>query len=247
MNYAAELVLQGVYQGNDVFVRNPYSRETNDFCTQEVYVNDNLVFDNPMVSAFKITLSHLSIGDLVVIRIKHRDSCSPEIVNAHVLQPSGEFRILSYQANNNSLNWYTTGELPGGSFSIEQLQVIDKQPEWVKINEIPGKGDAKQNGYSVSPKHFMGENKYRIVYTDRQGKKYSTMDIAYTSTQDPVTFYPKSVTTKLTLSREVPYRITDRYGKLVKEGIGSIIFLQDLKPGEYFLEIENRTEKFVKK
>ena len=84
-------------------------------------------------------------------------------------------------------------------------------------------------------------------YNPQEGEAIYSVDIAYTSTKDPITFYPSSVTTRINLSETTYFEITDRNGKLLRSGTSSTIQLQDLKPGEYYLHIQNRIERFVKK
>lgn len=243
--HAGELVLKGSYNGKNLFVQNPFVPELNTFCTKQVLVNDRVIFDNPKTSAFSIDLSYLKIGDLVVVRIMYHDSCEPKIVNPHVLSlTKAGFAFLKAQADNNSIEWNTKGELTDGSFEIEQLH---PKKGWQIFGELKGKGDIMYNQYSMEPSHFPGENKYRIKYTDSQGNEYYSIQFAFTSTEDPITFSPSTVTTKITLSRATEYTISDMNGNELRKGNGKVIIVQDLRPGLYFLNIENRAEKFIKK
>jgi len=241
--HSAELVLSGAYQGKDIYVQNPFDPSTKMFCTQEVYVNDRRVFDQPKISAYKIDLSYLRVGDLVVIRILHSDGCTPRVVNPQVLKNTSEFKFLTAETDNNSLNWSTQGEVGVGSFLIEQKT---EEIDWAVIDTVTAKGSAETNLYTVRAPHQKGVNKYRIRYENTEGLATYSMDMAYTDSK-MITFFPAITTSSLTLSDSAEYVITDYFGKEILKGEGIKISVADLKPGEYYLNIQNRKEKFVKK
>lgn len=243
--WAGEIVLVGKYKGKDVYVQNPYDDKKQTYCTIAVFVNDRKVQDYPEASAYTIDLSYLNMGDLVVLRIEHSDECKPKVVNPQVLTHDLGFEFMLEQVGNNSISWNTKGELPEGKFEIEQLDTLGLN--WNIIRETVGKGSIETNQYSVSPNHHDGENQYRIKYTDSEGVEAYSLKLLFTYTQDPVQFSPRiKVTSKIKLSREIPYNITDMNGNIVKEGTGKVIMVQDLKRGLYFLNIQNRSERFVK-
>ncbi|MEL7003606.1 MAG: hypothetical protein AAFN93_12855 [Bacteroidota bacterium] len=132
---AGELVLSGTYSGKDLYVRNPFNRTSNSFCTQEVYVNDRKVYDNPRVSAFKIDLSYLRKNDLVVIRITYHEGCEPKVVNPQVLQTPETFQFLSTVVDNNAISWTTLGETEG-KYIVEHA---DSARDWYVVDSISAK------------------------------------------------------------------------------------------------------------
>jgi hypothetical protein len=242
---AGEIVLVGKYRGKDIYVQNPYNADKDSYCTSAVYVNDRQVQDYPTASAFTIDLSYLAMGDLVVLRIEHNNECVPKVVNPQVLKEGEGFEFMLEQVGNNSISWNTKGELPDGKFMVEQMD--STKLKWNVIKEMAGKGGDETNQYSIAPTHFEGENQYRIKYTDHEGAEFSSLKLMYTYTDNPVQFSPKTqVTSKIKLSRSIPYTITDMDGNLVKEGNGKVIMVQDLKRGLYFLNIQNRSERFIK-
>ena len=242
--FGGELVLKGKYNGKNIFVRNPYNNETESFCTNKVFVNDRLIFDGPQLSAYQVDLSHLNLGDLVVIRVEYKNDCEPVVLNPQAISFTTGFQYITAQADNNSLLWSTKGELPQGSFEIEQLRV---KKGWTVMNHVEGKGEQHNNQYSIAPNHFPGDNRYRIKYTSHDGTEYYSVEFAFTSSEDPITFSPETVTTKITLSKPTEYFITDMNGNEIIKGKGNEISLQDLRPGLYYLNIENRAERFIKK
>ena len=241
--FAGELVLSGTYSGKDLFVRNPFNRTSSTFCTQEVYVNDRKIYDNPRVSAFKIDLSYLKINDLVVVRITYADGCEPKVVNPQVIQTPETFQFLSTVVDNNAVSWTTLGESPGGSYIIEHTDSIS---DWYTVDSIKSKDGLTANLYAIPAPHTKGENIYRIKYKNADREVYS-VEMFFTSTNAPITFSPEIATSVITLSDSTTYVITDFWGKLVKKGSGYEINVLDLKPGPYYLNLQNRKRKFVKK
>ena len=78
------LLANGVYQGKNLYVQNPFTGNMKDFCTDEVYLNDVKIMENIKSSAFEIDLSKLSINDKVDLKIIHKEDCKPKILNSPI-------------------------------------------------------------------------------------------------------------------------------------------------------------------
>ena len=63
---AKELIIDGTYQGENIYIQNPFSNKENGFCIKEVYVNDK-PFTEINSSAFEIILEGQEIGKYVKI------------------------------------------------------------------------------------------------------------------------------------------------------------------------------------
>ncbi len=237
-----EFTVTGEYQGKNIYVQNPLSPDQINFCTKEVYLNQQLILQSPKTSAFVIDLSGLNIGDPVFIKIVYSRGCSPKIINPQVIRSKSKFRFINESADAISLNWTTGGELPHGMFYVEHYV----QKKWVTMKKVPGKGAFDYNQYALQPDHHTGENKYRIRYQQNDGKIFFSKVFEYFYDVEPVSFYPTLVKDKITLSRETAYEIRDGQGKKILKGISKEIHLSTLKPGLYYLYIDNRKEKFVK-
>lgn len=237
-----EYTVTGEYQGRNIYVQNPLSPDQINFCTKEVYLNQKLILRSPKTSAFVIDLSGLKIGDPVFIKIVYSTGCSPKIINPQVIRSKSKFRFINESADAISLNWSTSGELPDGMFYVEHYV----QKKWITMAKVPGKGSFENNQYVLRPEHHTGENKYRIRYQQNDGKIFFSKVFEYFNDVEPVSFYPTMVKDKITLSRETSYEIHDSKGNEILRGKAKEINLPTLKPGLYYLYIDNRKEKFVK-
>lgn len=240
---AGILTISGVYQGKNLYVQNPFAGNMRDYCANEVFVNDAKKEYNVASSAFEIDLSFLKIGDAVTVKITHKDDCKPKILNPQVLQAQSAFAITSFAVDKDKIVWVTKGEHAKGKIFVEQM----RYNTWVIVKELNGKGQAITNNYEVESFHHSGVNQYRIKYLEFDGQiKYSTT-VEYTSTLEPVTFYPKRVTDKITLSRPVEYELQDAFGNVIRKSKGTEIDIASSPEGVYYLNCDNQTFKIFKK
>ena len=235
--------MTGEYQGKNIYVQNPLSQDRINFCTSEVYLNEKLVNTAPKTSAFEIDLSHLNVGGPVFIKIVHKEGCKPKVINPQVIRSKSKFQFLNVNADALSIHWSTVGELPYGKYFLEHY----RNKKWVIINTTTGKGSFDANQYNIQPEHHTGDNKYRIKYVQNNGKIFFSQVFDFFNDVEPISFFPTMVVDKITLSRASDYAVVDSYGNRITEGKGSEIQLANLKAGLYFLYIDNREEKFVKK
>jgi hypothetical protein len=240
---AGILTISGVYQGKNLYVQNPFAGNMRDYCTNEVYVNEVKKEYNVASSAFEIDLSFMKIGDPVTIKITHKDDCKPKVLNPQVIQATSAFSISSFSVDQDKILWTTKGERPKGKIFVEQM----RYNTWVIVKELPGKGQALMNSYEVESFNHSGVNQYRIKYLEVDGQiKYSST-VEYTSTLEPVTFYPHRVTDKITLSRPVEYELQDAFGNVIRKSKGSEIDIASSPSGVYYLNCDNQTFKIFKK
>ena len=240
---SAELTLSGFYQGRNLFVQNPFAADKQNYCTSEVYVNDKKVMSNIRSSAYEIDLSEFQIDDAIRIRIAHKEGCTPKILNPQVLRSGATFQFITFSVSKDAIDWTTSGEQSSSMYFVEHFQ----NNNWLVVKTVYSKGTGKSGVYSVAPAHSLGENRYRIKAQDKDGKVFYSREETYRAIQESVTFYPKSVRDKITLSREIPYEVLSVDGKLIKKGKGKEIALKEIKTGVYYLSIEQRKEKFFKK
>lgn len=239
---AAILSISGVYQGKNLYIQNPPISE-NEYCTQEVYVNDVKIMSHVLTSAYEIDLSHLKMDEPVTVKILHRDDCKPKILNPQVLKVNSTFQFTSFVIDERKLAWSTKGEKVGGKMYVEHFL----NNSWVVVKDISCYGSITLNNYQVEESHHSSTNKYRIKFLEKDGQAFYSKVIEFNSSKQPVTFSPKRVSTSVYLSRNVPYEVIDSYGNIVKKGTGKEIEMSAMKTGVYYLYFDNRTEKVLKK
>lgn len=90
------LVIEGKYQNKNLFVQNAFASSGVGFCVYEVRVNGEVTTDELNSSAFEIDLAqrNLKPGDNVSITIKHKDGCTPKILNPDALKPTPTFETI---------------------------------------------------------------------------------------------------------------------------------------------------------
>jgi len=238
-----DYTMTGEYQGKNIYVQNPLSKDKINFCTSQVFLNERLINTSPKTSAFEIDLSKLEIGGPVFIKIVHKEDCTPKVINPQVIRSKSKFQFLNVHADALSVHWSTIGELPYGKFFLEHYRNRD----WINIETISGKGSFDANQYDIAPKHHTGDNKYRVKYIQSDGKIFFSQIFDYFHDVEPISFFPTFVVDKITLSRATDYSVVDSFGNKITSGKGKDIELNNLKAGLYFLYMDNREEKFVKK
>jgi len=240
---AQQLTLNGVYRGRDLYIQNPYNNKKGTYCVQSISVNNRTVSTSPNASALTVDLSGFSLNDSIAIIVFHYADCSPKILNPRVLQPGGGFSIIQTSADNASVSWITNGEQDKDAYyELERLNLAG----WEVLMKIEAKGDIDNNQYSIGVVHYAGQNEFRVHYVSKSSSSYSEIFDFY-STADPISFYPiDEVDELISLSKATEFKIKDDDGNVYKKGYALDIFVQDLKPGEYILEIENREEVFFK-
>jgi hypothetical protein len=90
------LLLEGLYTGENVFVKNPYGKGGIGYCVAEVLVNDKITTDKINDEIFQVVLdkSGLKKGEKLKIELRYQTDCipfsAPAIINPGVLQSSGD-------------------------------------------------------------------------------------------------------------------------------------------------------------
>ena len=247
----ADLSIEGHYQGKNLFVQNPEDEDGFGFCVTRATVNGDPIADGIQSSAFEIDFSAFSIqiGDPVFIVLEHGLGCKPKILNPEVLLPKSTYVIGEIKCTpEGALTWTTTGESGKLPFVIEQY----RWNKWVAIGEVDGAGTPEENSYEFNVSPHSGENKVRVAQTDHTGRKKPSQAVTFTnpSIQEPE-LNPKKVKNKINFTAggtpvETKYEIYDAYGNIVKKGVGSEVDCENLKKGAYYINYDNKNEKFIK-
>lgn len=247
---AAKLSLEGVYQGKNIFIQNPNDASGFGFCISKIYVNGDLMPISLNSSTLTINLKALrmSVGEPVFLVIHHSDDCTPKIINSEVLLPKSTFQLTAISVNNsNDLTWSTTGESGKLNFLIEQY----KWDKWVVVGEVMGQGTATLNTYSFKLFPHSGKNEVRVSQIDNTLNKRSSKAAIFTSSVPVVTKTPTKVKDFIMFKAmnaevETYFEVFDAYGNILKSGKASKVDCRKLLNGLYYLNFDNKTEKFIK-
>lgn len=245
------IILEGNYQGKNLYIQNPFGSNGVGFCVSEVKVNGNITTDEINSSAFEIDMKphKLNIGDKVEIKIFHKEDCKPKVLNAEVLKPKSTYEVISMEiGKDGTFTWSTKSETGKLAFAVEQF----RWNKWVKVGEVDGMGTPTTNNYSFKIVPHSGKNQVRIRQTDYSGQPRLSKAAEFVSEVPEISFAPIKASKDINFVAkgkpiETMYEIYDQYGNVVKKGYGDKIDVSNLPKGGYFLNYDNKMGEFVKK
>jgi hypothetical protein len=242
---AGEMLIKGTYQGENLYVKNPFAASGVGFCVYEVAVNGATSTDEINSSAFEIDLSvyGFRLGDDVAVAIRYKEDCLPKVLNPDVLSPKATFTVKNIKVDGDKLTWNTTNESGKLAFIIEQF----RWNKWVKVGEVEGAGSPEPHDYSVNVRLHSGENRFRVRQTDTKNKTRLSPEATAVSKQAVVTFSPDRVDDVITFSAATMYEIYDEYGSIVFKGYGTTVKVTGLQKGKYYINYDNQMGRFTKK
>jgi len=242
---AQETVLEGTYNGQNVYIKNP-SLPSGNFCVKDVTVNNKPSKAETYSNAFEIDFSLLVInpGDAVKIIITHDAGCNPEVINPEAIKSLSGFKFVSVEINKkNQLLWKTSGELGTGPFEIEQY----RWRRWIKSGEINPSETEKPGEYSFEVTPTSGTNTFRIKMIDNKGIEVYSKEVKLRSSKREVRILEFKVKDKIDFSDYTIYEILDKNGNYVTDGEGRSADVKALKKGEYWINYDNKADLFTKK
>ncbi len=243
---AGTLVLEGKYQNQNLYVINGTMDNGVGFCTYQVSINGEISTDEVNSSSFEIDFTQFNIkpGTPVVVRIEHKDDCSPKVINPEVLQPRATFEVVNINLDRNGiLNWSTKNEMGSLPFIIEQY----RWHKWVEVGEVTGKGNMDKNSYSFKVLMHSGENKFRVKQVGYGDISKKSSSITITSSVSEPSYMLSKDTKSIMFSSETLYEVYDAYGKVLKRGYGKNLNVSNLEKGNYYLCYDNIITEFKKK
>ncbi len=238
-----ELAITGVFQGKPLFVQNPLAENSNQFCIREILINGRPQQLNLRLSAIEVNFKGVDMYTPVAVRVLHDSICTPRIVNPEAIFWHSSFRFDSVQFAGEELKWATRGERESAFYLLEKLNV----DEWIQVQELVSQGKFASSKYSVFPELSEGSNKFRIKYEAGPGNYLYSDEVEIVFYKEPITFSPKVVTDRMTLSRAVAFEILNEKEEVILTGNAKEIPLRLLKPGTYYIVLEGYKEVFVKK
>jgi len=243
---AGTIMLEGRYQQRNIFVINAASSDGIGYCIYEVLVNGLITTDEINTQAFEVdlTIYGLKTGDPVNILIKHKDGCTPKILNPGALEPSPSFVCTSIVCGiNGSLTWETTGEMGKIPYIVQQY----KWNRWVNIGEVLGNGTNVKNIYKFQTQLTSGLNKFRVVQKSFEGDLRKSPVCEINSTAEVINFRYDKKSKSVYFSADTSYELYNVFGQVVKRGRGSSVECAALTRGDYWVSFDNQTQKFYKK
>lgn len=251
-----EMVLEGTYQGSNLYVQNPFAESGVGFCVVDVKVNDQTSIDEINSSAFEIDFSSYSIkkGESVVVKIIYKNDCSPRVINPEVIRSSSTYIVKSINIDSDGLlTWTTTDESGSLPYYIEQF----RWNKWIKVGEVKGKGTEGTHDYSFKTVPHSGTNKFRIKQIDYTKKPRESKEVRLLRSSTPEVFIanedPSKIETTIKFKKEdgtlveTMYELTDQYGSLVRKGYGKEVDVKSLNKGIYYVSYDNKVEMIEKK
>ncbi len=251
-----EMVLEGTYQGANIYVQNPFSSSGVGFCVVNVTINGQQSIDEINSSAFEIDFSsyQLKRGAPVEVKIEYKDECNPTVLNPDVIKPTSTYVITSMNITPDGQFAFSTsnesGELP---FIIEQK----RWNKWVKVATVKGKGNSDKNEYSLQLKPHSGKNTYRIKQVDFTRKpRYSQEKRLIRSSVKEVFIgndNPMKIAENLFFKDDsgketaTMYEIFNTKGLIVRKGYGSKVDMSGLAKGDYFVNFDAKFGQIIKK
>jgi len=241
---AKDLVLEGFYQGENLFINNPFTSTGVTFCIYEVIINGKPMTDGINSSSFEIDFPSFDIyhGDQVKVILKHRDGCSPKILNKCAIQPNSTFRMktISVSVKDLKLEWITTGESAKLPYIIEQY----RWNKWITVGEVMGIGTPNSNDYKADIRLHTGTNRFRVKQMDCTGRPKYSLEATARLPGDAITF--SKVKNAIVFSAPTDYEIFDAYAVKVMNGYTKEVDITNLKKGEYFMNYDNEMSTFTK-
>lgn len=241
----AELRLVGTYQGENLYVRNPYLIEKKVHCTQAVYVNGTLSVSDIKKSAFEIDLSHLGEGVPVEVRIEHMRGCQPRVVNPQAIQGKRALQFSACAVDSLNMVWQVSGETGPTTYFVER----NVRGQWTTVSSpVITREPQTQADYELEVKHATGRNRYRVkAYTDG-GEEFFSEEVEFMNGEPAVEWsFDALPQGRITLSRKAFYQVLDPYGDVMIEGEQTDIDVGKLEAGTYFLQVDDQTVPFEKR
>lgn len=243
---AGNIVMEGRYQKRNIFVINAIAQDGVGYCVYEVTVNGQVTSDEINSQAFEVDLAilNLKLGDPVTVVIKHKDGCTPKILNPGALEPSPTFECKKISVNDKGLvTWETTGETGKLAYTVQQF----KWNKWVNVGEVMGNGTAAKNAYSFQATLVSGTNKFRVVQKSYEGELRKSDECSIESKLPMITYQYDKKAKAINFSGNTSFEIFNSYGQIVKRGVGNSIDVATFTKGEYWISYDNTTSKFIKK
>lgn len=227
----------GVYQGQTLFIQNPYLPTLKQFCVKSVFINDVKQDLNYNLSALKINFEDQDLYTPVKIRIQSADSlCNPIIINPDAIMFHTAYKFLEVNLSDSALYWKTHGERETGEYIVEKYD----RGIWREVARESAKTKFEVSEYIFRPHLDEGGNKYRVKYEFGNGRFLYSSEAIYDFYPDPVEIHPKNSSTMIYFSRNSFYEIYDQNNKMVLSGTDDKVDIRRLWPADYVIYFDGK-------
>ncbi|MFN0033108.1 MAG: hypothetical protein ACKVOR_13190 [Flavobacteriales bacterium] len=243
--HAEVVVISGVYQGKDLYVKNPLTASGVGYCVFEVLVNGGVTSDELNQPAFAVDLAAwgLKVNDPVEVVLRCKEKCDVKIINPEVIYPNSTFEVVSMTVTPQGLlTWSTKGESSAIPYVIEQF----RWNRWVKVGELNGQGKSEKCDYSFQATLHSGTNTFRVYQIDHKGQRTS-QEVKVESATPAVNIKSTKISNSIDFSAETDYEIYSEYGALVKTGRGISVDCSKFFKGKYYVSFDNKGGVIVEK
>ncbi len=243
--HAEVLVISGIYQGKDLYVKNPVTSGGIGFCIFEVQVNGQVTSDEVNSPAFAVDLKvwNLQQGDPIEIVLRMKENCDVKIINPEVIYPNSTFEVSSISLEpGGMLEWKTVKESSAIPYIIEQF----RWNKWVKVGEVMGTGQSTENTYNFQAMLHSGTNTFRVYQLDFKGQRFS-QDVKTVSSATEIKIKNTRIGNSIEFSGDTDYEVYSEFGALVKSGRGAMIDTSKFYKGKYYVSYDNKGGVVVEK
>jgi hypothetical protein len=242
---AEVIIISGIYQGKDLYVRNPLTADSAGYCVYEVLVNGVVTADQLNSASFAVDLAiwKLNPGDALEIVLRCKENCEVKVLNPEVIYPNSTFEITSLTVSaTGGMEWTTEKESAPLTFVIEQF----RWNKWNKVGEIKGKGIIESTRYNYSVNLHSGLNTFRVYQMDYKGQ-HTSDEYKIESTTPEVKIKSLKVSNAIEFSSITDYEIVSEFGTLITSGRGSSVDSSKYVKGKYYVNYDNKVGAIVEK
>jgi hypothetical protein len=242
---AEVVIISGIYQGKDLYVRNPMTADSSGYCVFEVLVNGNVTADQVNSASFAVDLAtwQLAQGDALEIVLRCKENCDVKILNPEVIYPNSTFKITSMVVDpKGGMTWVTENESAALTFVIEQF----KWNRWMKIGEVKGQGKPEACTYSFPAAMHTGLNTFRIYQMDYKGQ-HTSDEYKIESAIPEVKIKNLKISDRIEFSSETSFEVISEFGAMVTTGRGQYIDASKYSKGKYYVNFDNKVGSIVEK
>jgi len=239
------IIISGIYQGKDLYVKNPMTADGAGYCVFEVLVNGQVTSDQLNSASFAVDLAtwKLNPGDALEIVLRCKENCDVKILNPEVIYPNSTFEITSLTISpTGGMEWTTEKEGAPLTFVIEQF----RWNKWIKVGEIEGQGKPESCRYNYPVNLHSGLNTFRIYQMDYKGQ-HTSEESKVESTTPEIKIKSLKVSNAIEFSGITDFEVVSEFGTLITSGRGSSVDASKFFKGKYYVNYDNKVGAIVEK